>query len=214
MTKTRLLMFFVLFFLSSAVTLQAASKEEKEEAKRQEYRKKVAEMLAELNGSSWDIHISAATGKGVLAGDDTLTFQDQKFSSEKASKEGWASTNYTLTVPESEDAPIVWETMQTSADAGFSFWRGEWKDEVMSGVISRQVGDRNEEYTFTSSAMKKISPTSGKEEAIEEAISESASQAPLVSGANISALSEPPPSEPEAQEAAKSAPPKKTSWFF
>lgn len=214
MTQKRSVVFFLLFVLSFAVTHQAAGKEDREEAKRQEYRKKVAEKLAELNGSSWDVRVSSATGKGILVGDDVLTFQDQKFSSKNASKEGWTSTNYTLTVPESENAPVVWETMQTSSRVGVAFWRGEWNGEVMSGVISRQIEDRNEEYNFTSSAMKRIPPTSGEDQALEEIISSSVSQAPMVSGTNISAVSEASPAEPKAQEATKSAPPKKTSWFF
>jgi hypothetical protein len=212
--KSRLLLSVLFLSLCFTTTVLAADKEEE---KRQEYRKKVAEKLAELNGSSWDVRVNSSTGKGILVGNDTLTFQDQKFASENASKEGWTSTNYTLTVPENEDAPIVWETMQTSSKAGVAFWRGEWKEEVMTGVISRQIEDKNEEYSFTSSATRKISPTSGKEETAQETVSDSISQAPLVSGANISTIPEtaPPSEQPEtAQQAKPAVAPKKTSWFF
>jgi hypothetical protein len=93
---------------------------------------------------------------------DDLVFQDGKFTSKKMSKKGYPSTNYTITP--SEGGPSVWETMQTSADDGVTFWRGEWTKDSMTGVINRQLKDSSEDYYFGSSLKEKIPPTSENEE--------------------------------------------------
>ncbi len=138
----------------------------KEEEKRAAIRKEVEIKKAELNGTSWDVEIKSNSGKGILSGKDTLTFQDERFRSQKAEKNGYAATNYTLTVQ--ENGPTIWETMQTSKDGEATFWRGEWKEDVMSGVISRQITEgkqtSNEDYNFSSSSKKAVPKTSATEE--------------------------------------------------
>lgn len=132
-----------------------------EEKKRQEMRKKIEEKKAELNGTSWKIQVGSQSGKGDLMGSDDLTFQDEKFISKKLQKRGFPATNYTLTVQTS--GSTVWETMQTSAKEGVAFWRGEWLEDSMSGVINRQLEEGNEEYYFSSAGMSEIPDSSAEE---------------------------------------------------
>lgn len=134
----------------------------KEEAARVAFRKMILEKKAELNGSSWSVKIESQSGKGDFIGPDTLIFQNDKFRSEQAGKKDYAPTNYTLTVQ--EQGPTIWETMQTSKKGEVSFWRGEWKDNVMTGIISRQLEKGAEEYYFTSQERKEIPKTSEEKE--------------------------------------------------
>lgn len=143
--------------------LAYAEKGKSTDEKQAEMRKMLEEKKLELNGTQWAINIASQTAKGKWAGPDKLTFQDGKFYSDSLSKKGYASTNYTLTVQ--EGGPTVWETMQTSDKEGVTFWRGEWKEDSMTGVINHQLKEGvNEEYYFTSSAKKAIPPSSEKKE--------------------------------------------------
>ncbi|MBI4430421.1 MAG: hypothetical protein HY587_01745 [Candidatus Omnitrophica bacterium] len=167
----QLILVISLFFNTSLATAKEQSKEQSEEEKREQLRKMIEEKKTDLNGTSWDIEIKSNSGKGVLEGADVLVFQDGKFASKKASKKGYSATNYTITP--SETAPSVWETMQTSADDGVSFWRGEWLKDSMTGVINRQTDEGTEDYYFKSSAKAKISPTSEGETEKSQDVSES-----------------------------------------
>lgn len=133
------------------------SPSKKDDAARDALRKMILEKKGEINGSSWSIRIESQSKKGDLLGEDTLTFQNDKFFSERSSKLGYSPTNYTLTVQEA--GPTIWETMQTSKKGEVCFWRGEWKDAVMTGIISRQLEKGTEEYYFTSSLRKEIPKT-------------------------------------------------------
>ncbi|MFA6600062.1 MAG: hypothetical protein WC352_05025 [Candidatus Omnitrophota bacterium] len=137
-----------------------------DEEARAALRKKILEKKDELNGSEWAVEIKSRSAKGDFAGEDTLTFQNDKFRSGKTEKSGYTATNYTLTVSEEENGPTVWETMQTSANGEITFWRGEWKDDVMTGVISRQLKEEKgvEEYYFSSSLKKEIPKTTEETE--------------------------------------------------
>jgi hypothetical protein len=138
------------------------SPSKKDDAARDALRKIILEKKGELNGSSWSIKIDSQSKKGALLGEDTLNFQNDKFSSESSNKIGYTSTNYTLTVQES--GPTIWETMQTSKKGEVCFWRGEWKDNVMTGIISRQLEKGAEEYYFSSSSRKDIPKTTEEKE--------------------------------------------------
>lgn len=129
--------------------------------KQTEIRKKIEAKRTELNGGEWQVTIKSLSGKGALDGADVLTFQDNLFKSQASSKLGFTPTNYSLTVPESEEGPTVWETMQTGSKGEAMFWRGEWFEKNMTGVITRQIDEeKSEEYRFSSSVVKEISETS------------------------------------------------------
>lgn len=184
-------------------------KSQKTDSKKQEeiraaWRKKVLEKKAELNGSSWAVKIESQSKKGDLLGSDTLIFQNERFRSERAGKNGYKSTNYTLTVQ--ENGPTIWETMQTNEDGEVTFWRGEWQKDVMTGVISRQIKDTNEEYYFSSSSRKEVPKASDVAEETQKKttgakVSSEAKQA-VLGGATVSATATS-PVKPE----------KKKSWF-
>ena len=124
-------------------------------------RKKIEAKKIELNGGEWQVTLKSMSGKGAMDGTDVLIFQDNLFRSRASSKLGFTPTNYSLTVSESEEGRTVWETMQTNSTGETMFWRGEWFEKAMTGVITRQMEEgKSEEYSFSSSAMKEISETS------------------------------------------------------
>ena len=193
------LIFCLLNFPVSSLFAESR-KAKTDEEERLEQVKRVEAKKAELNGSEWQIDTkSASGGKGFLPGTDTLIFQNGQFSSKFFSEKGFSPTNYTLTVPESEEAATIWETMQTSPKGEIVFWRGEWREKGMAGTVVRQLEKGNEDYYFSSTGMKKIPPTSSEEK--EEVTSE---EEPL------DVLSSTPVTPPTRTEEDK---PKKKSWF-
>lgn len=181
----------VLFALTFAVSAQAtnfavkgedrspeeapkpiAAKSVKPDLSREAKKKEVEEKKKDLNGSRWDISRTPTNGKGGPEQDE-LIFQDGKVQFGSFGEDGFAASNYTITVPEGSETAI-WETMQNSPKNGVLFVRGEWKDEQMSGIISHQTPDEPEkpakDYNFTTSKKTAISPVSEpKEDAASEA---------------------------------------------
>lgn len=207
MVMLRVLFILLLSWNVAFAAEKKSSQEKAEEAKNAELRKAIQAKKDEINGSSWSINIKPqGNHKGGLAGDDQLTFQDGKFLSKQADKLGFTRTNYTITVPEG-DGPTIFETMQTSKKEGTLFWRGEWKEKAMSGVISHQLEKGNEEYYFTSSQMTEVPETSASEEDSEKTQEDnSTSVAPensFVSAPTVSGKAE-----------TSAAPEKKSSWFI
>jgi hypothetical protein len=186
----------------SALTSKKGPSKKDEEA-RVALRKMILEKKGELNGSSWSVKIDSQSKKGELLGEDTLIFQNDKFRSERAEKIGYTSTNYTLTVQ--EEGPTIWETMQTSKKGEVCFWRGEWKDQTMTGIISRQLEKGVEEYYFTSSVRTEIPKTTEEKEEtqinpLQETVTES--KTAVLGGAEV-----------PAQKAAPVKVKKKTGWW-
>ena len=167
-----LIQFLLIVTLTFNVT-QVSAKERSDEEKRDDVRKMAEEKKKDLNGTSWNVEIKSQSGKGAIEGADELVFQNGRFTSKKMTKKGYTSTNYTITP--SETGPSTWETMQTSADDGVIFWRGEWQKDTMSGVINRQIKEGTEDYYFSSSAKVKIPPTSEEDETVEAGRAEKAS---------------------------------------
>lgn len=190
-----------------------------DEEARNALRKRILEKKDELNGSSWKIDIKSQSGKGDFLGPDTLTFQNEKFRSAAGEKIGYNSTNYTLTVQENE-GPTIWETMQTSKDGEVTFWRGEWKEDTMSGVISRQLKEQTEDYYF-SSVGKEIVPKTVEEKVEEtdfntdaaEVKTEVKSESEVLGGAPVVTEKAAPAAASKPAGSAQSEQ-KKSSWFF
>ncbi len=106
---------------------------------------------AQLNNTQWPAELMAMNGEGKKH-KDTLLFKDNRFSSEAYAKQGFAATNYTLSVQ--EDGSVVWETMQTAENGQLVFWRGEISSDMksMRGVISKQkAAGESEDYSFVCS---------------------------------------------------------------
>lgn len=160
---------FVLAQENPAKTNASALPDKAAEKKRAELRKKIEAKKKEINGGEWQVTLKSMSGKGAMDGSDVLTFQNNVFRSQSASKLGFTPTNYTLTVSEFEEGPTVWETMQTGGKGEVMFWRGEWLGKNMTGVITRQLEEgKTEEYSFSSSSMKEIPETSESEEPAQE----------------------------------------------
>ncbi len=104
-------------------------------AARAERAAKETEAVALLNGTKWSIELIPLSGeKAKRPLKDTLKFEKGKVLSEAMSKEGYPTTNFTLTM--NGNTP-VWETMQTKEGSGVCFWRGERQGEAMRGILSK-----------------------------------------------------------------------------
>ena len=103
----------------------------------------------QLNGTRWllDLTPISASGK-VKPQKDTVTFNGQQISSERMTKAGYPTSNYTLTI--GDDGVAVWETMQTKESEGVAFWRGEFHGSAMRGVLSRHpTNNAPEDFSFS-----------------------------------------------------------------
>lgn len=161
MEKKLLVLLIVFGIFGNVLAAPVGAKARDAETKMEEMRKRIEEKKKELNGGEWQVTITSMSGKGALSGPDVLTFQDNVFRSRSSSKAGFSPTNYTLTVPESDTVPTVWETMQTSDKGNVMFWRGEWLGDKITGVITMQSKEgKSEEYAFSSSSMMEIPETS------------------------------------------------------
>jgi hypothetical protein len=105
----------------------------------------------QLDNTSWTATVVAMAGGGKKQ-EDVLTFADNHFSSELSGKQGFAPTNYTLSLK--DDGSMIWETMQTAENGALVFWRGEIPVDMkaMRGVISKQSAPgQSEDFSFTCS---------------------------------------------------------------
>ena len=93
---------------------------------------------AKLEGTAWHLELKPLGGAGK-GQKDTLTFKGRQVTSERLTKAGYGSSNYSLTV--GDDLSVVWETMQTKEGAGPAFWRGELAGDLMRGTLSQQTLD-------------------------------------------------------------------------
>lgn len=150
--------------LSLLVFTAAASAADKD---MEEQKKLLKAAKKELNNLEWKIKLSPMSGTKAKSYEDTLLFVDSKFSSEKLESEEFSASNYTVSL-KGEDV-IVWETMQTSEDAGISFWRGELENGVMRGVLSKNPGkETHMDFSFYSIERKELAGKSSPVEEVEE----------------------------------------------
>ncbi|MFH1460793.1 MAG: hypothetical protein ABIG64_10575 [Candidatus Omnitrophota bacterium] len=103
-----------------------------------------------LNNSSWQIEIFPIAGGGKKQ-KDVLNFKENRVYSEKYEAQGFAASNYTITIK--SNGVTVWETMQTTAEGKIIFWRGEVDESMreMRGVLSTQPAPgKSEDFSFIS----------------------------------------------------------------
>ncbi len=106
------------------------------------------QVRAQLAGTTWNVELTTIVGEKTKTQKDSLTFDDKQLKSERLTKAGYPTSNYTLTV--GEDGVPVWETMQTKEGEGVAFWRGELRGSIMRGVLSKHpVEGAPEDYTFS-----------------------------------------------------------------
>ena len=89
-----------------------------------------------LASKEWEVYLSMANGKRSKSPTDVLTFKDGKVASKDLVAQGYAESNFTLSI--NGDGVAVWETMQVNEKVGLAFLRGELQGTVMRGAISMQ----------------------------------------------------------------------------
>lgn len=95
----------------------------------------VAKKKAELNGTEWTIQMKQMGGRGKSE-TDVISFAEDKVTSKNLSALGYSASSFTVRVE--NDGTVIWETMQSSEKEGNAFWRGDIKDGVMRGVLSKR----------------------------------------------------------------------------
>jgi hypothetical protein len=142
-----------------------APKAEKTDAvkKLEDSRKLIEQKKSELNGSQWELDMTASDAKGKVE-KEVFTFQNGQVTCKMLTARGFKPTNYTISVPEGSDM-AVWETMQTNDKGNVVFIRGEWKQDIMRGVISEQLeGGKSRDYNFASASKIAVEPTTKPKE--------------------------------------------------
>ncbi len=155
---------FLAFAVASSFSAQkpkpvAMTAEEKAKAKQEEkalaaLSKKTAEQAKakeKLSTHEWVINLTLRGEKSATAKTDTdiLTFSNGTVTSSNLSGKGYGASNITVNIQ--DDGTIVWETMQTTDKGEMAFWRGELRNDVMSGILSMQnPKGASEEFFFAS----------------------------------------------------------------
>lgn len=105
-----------------------------------------------LNGTLWEVEVHPITGiDSASTQTDHLEFRNGKVTSQQLVAQGFSPSNYTLTLQ--HDGTIVWGTMQTSKAGTVVCWRGEWRGQMMRGILTRQVpGQPVRNFSFVGAA--------------------------------------------------------------
>jgi hypothetical protein len=95
----------------------------------------------ELDNTEWNIIVTPVSKKGQYQS-DVISFKNGKFTSKNLLNEGFGPTGFTLRIEEdgsTDDAIVViWETMQMDKEGNYVFWRGDIRNGVMRGILSKQ----------------------------------------------------------------------------
>jgi len=115
----------------------------------------IAKKKEVLNNTEWDIEMFPLSGKGKSL-KDVIVFAENKVSAKSLEDRGFLPTNYTLSI--AEEGKLIWETMQSREDE-IVFFRGEISPDLenMSGVISFQRLEGPQDYSFRSTAKRRLS---------------------------------------------------------
>jgi REP element-mobilizing transposase RayT len=110
--------------------------------------------LTELEGTEWDIEfVRAGAAVQEKLGTARLHFSGKRFGFSGAFAEGFAPTNYTVTVQ--PNGFVTWETIQSNAAGDTMSWRGDWKGDAMKGAISfTPAGEKARDFSFYSSGWR------------------------------------------------------------
>ena len=110
----------------------------------------VSNKKAELNGTQWNITLTSMGAKGKTE-TDVVVFANDKVGSKNLEGFGYEPSGFSVRLQ--EDGTVIWETMQVSEKDGTAFWRGDIKDGVMRGVLSRRdKKEKTYDYSFVSAA--------------------------------------------------------------
>lgn len=103
---------------------------------------------ASLEGTQWDIHITPMAAQGAPKEQtDQIEFSQQQITSKAFTAQGYSRTHYRVTFLPS--GALLWEAMQANARGDTLWWRGEWQDTKMRGLLTKQtVGKPAESFSF------------------------------------------------------------------
>jgi len=138
-----------IIILTLCISTAGRAESDKEKLAAEQKRREMIENAKEdLNDTTWKIELSQmGSGAKVENISDTVRFTDNEVESEILASEGFPGTSFTISIK--DNAAIVWETMQTSEKGGLAFWKGEIKDGVMRGVLSRHINEKTvKDYSF------------------------------------------------------------------
>ena len=138
-----------IIILTLCISTAGRAESDKEKLAAEQKRREMIENAKEdLNDTTWKIELSQmGSGAKVENISDTVRFADNEVESEILASEGFPGTSFTVSIK--DNAAIVWETMQTSEKGGLAFWKGEIKDGVMRGVLSRHLNGKTvKDYSF------------------------------------------------------------------
>ena len=146
--------FFTIFLvIMFALAPNGFAKDSKaDEAKKIEEKKKKLELKKEdLKNSEWKVMITASEPKAKPR-EDVLIFKNGQISFKSFQERGFGPSNYTISLADDDPDMAAWETMQQGSKEGVVFIRGDWKANVMNGVISEQAADgkSSKEFRFSS----------------------------------------------------------------
>lgn len=111
-----------------------------------------AEEKTKLEGTEWAVEMKQA-GTKAKAETDTIIFSEGKVVSKNLQELGYAPSNFSVRID--EDGTVIWETMQSSEQDGTAFWRGDIKDGIMRGVLSKKdKKERVSDFNFVSTTKK------------------------------------------------------------
>lgn len=207
----------------------AEEKESKERTLAQEKMRKLVQAAKEkINNTAWQIDLresmstaseqKGGKGKKIAALEkDTLNFRNNKIESPSLIAHGFTPTNYTVRLKGKNNEIIIWETMQTSADNGVAFWRGEIDNDAMRGVLSWQVNEQNkQDYSFTSAQKSVPAPAVAAEPVVVEEVVVPEVAAPIIQAAEpldqaVAAIT-PAPNPMETKAVVKEEIPKKKGF--
>ena len=149
-------------FHKSDKTQISESSSSTEATKQKDRVKKIEEKRVELESTEWQVSLVSKDLKSKPE-NDTFVFQNGQFKSENRAKKGFNPTNYTVTIPDVDDASATFETMQSGKE-GHIFIKGVWTKDSMEGQIIEQSEDNksSKEYYFSKAKMTKIAPEETK----------------------------------------------------
>lgn len=186
---------FVFMFTFASVAAVAAEKKLTPEEKL----KLREEAAKRMHLTEWTIELSPMSGdKKDKPYTDTLTFQDKKLHSEALAEDEYADSNMTINV---KGDTIIWETMQSIDGKNPVFWRGEIRENTVSGVMSRQDKEgETKAFSFRGEELGKIEPPAPPAPVVEEVVEQAVEEAEEIVDEAIEEVKE---AAEETQEAAK-----------
>jgi len=115
--------------------------------------KRLLSEAANLDGTVWDVELIQTSAEGQKQRiKDQIRFNGANFESYYFSSQGFASSNYTVTVH--QDGTITWQAVQKNSKGEVVRWRGDWQGEKMIGNLSYHRADAGPQgFSFMSQPM-------------------------------------------------------------